>query len=143
MSKIDEAALFKCEPDDWKWLNPSLQLFLGWFYLIGFSILFLVTPVSILISPFAFLRYPIATATWFLLLFIMSKLPTKEWPAFRKGSQLWYKIFNVSTNMSPETMQKFVEDGALNHFALAMHPHGIIPFHGRIILQIKSLYRYA
>jgi hypothetical protein len=131
MSKIEEAILYKCEPDDWKWLNPSLQLFLGWFYLISLSLLFLLTPVSILISPVAFLRYPIATGIWFLFLFVLSKLPTKEWPAFRMGSQLWYKIFNVSSNMSPEVMQKFVADGVNNHFALAMHPHGIIPFHGK------------
>lgn len=52
-------------------------------------------------------------------------------PWFRKVGQLWYELFSFSTNLSPEKCREFAEEGlgTSKQFIIAMHPHGIIPFH--------------
>jgi hypothetical protein len=122
--------LFKCEPGHWKWLHPTLRRLLGWAYLIVFSTSFLVLPVSglIFMIPWVWRNYPILSGLWLGLLLVLANFPTKEWPAVRCWAELWYEIFNVSVNMSPDQRKKYLNMSESHNFAVCMHPHGIIPF---------------
>jgi hypothetical protein len=126
----EESELFKCQPDSWKWLHPSLRLFLGWTLLIIFSSSFLVLPVSglLFLTPWVWKTYPIIAALWLLFLVILAIIPLKEWPAARCLAELWYDIFQVSVNMTPAARQKYMDMSESHNFAICMHPHGIIPF---------------
>jgi hypothetical protein len=49
---------------------------------------------------------------------------------FRKMGQLWYEIFQFSMNISPEEcFWKTKHELIHKKVILAMHPHGIVPFH--------------
>lgn len=50
-------------------------------------------------------------------------------PWARKIGQLWYEIFQFSTNLSPEEQARVVEYGDEHQLIMCMHPHGIVPFH--------------
>ena len=126
-----EPDLFKCEPDSWRWMHPTARYALGWTYLVLFSASFLLLPVSgvILMVPYVWRNYPLTALSFLSLLVISTRVPTREWPAARSWAQLWYEIFRVSVNMSPETRKKYLAMGESHNFAVCMHPHGIIPFH--------------
>jgi hypothetical protein len=47
---------------------------------------------------------------------------------FRKLGQLWYEIFDFSSNVSPEDAIKVLDYAENQQLILAMHPHGIVPF---------------
>ena len=128
---VETAELFKCEPDNWKWMHPRIRHIVGWIFLILFSMSFLLVPVSglILMIPWIWRYYPITAGVYVIVLILLSIAPTREWPFFRSWAQLWYEIFQVSVNMSPETRQKYVQQSETHNFAICMHPHGIIPFH--------------
>lgn len=51
-------------------------------------------------------------------------------PWFRKLGQLWYEIFKFSCNKSPEELKELIAYAKLNKLIVAMHPHGVVPFHG-------------
>lgn len=64
-------------------------------------------------------------------------------PWARKLGQLWYEIFSVSCNLSPEERAKLISEGYndpqgkddqknAKQFIIAMHPHGIVPLHAVI-----------
>lgn len=48
---------------------------------------------------------------------------------FRKLGQLWYEIFDFSTNVGEEDALKILNYSDNHQLILAMHPHGIVPFH--------------
>lgn len=58
-------------------------------------------------------------------------LPSREWVEARKFGQLWYEICDFSTNLSPDICSEYVKKGneGNEQFIIAMHPHGVIPFH--------------
>lgn len=51
----------------------------------------------------------------------------RKW--FRKLGQLWYEIFDFSTNVGHEDAVKMLNYSDDHQLILAMHPHGIVPFH--------------
>lgn len=131
LSPDEEVKLFECEPQNWKWMHPNFRFLLGWWYLIVFSMSFLLVPTSclFLMMPWVWRTYPLHALVFIMFLIMMARAPTREWPAARSWAQLWYEIFRVSVNMSPATRQKYLDMGETRNFAICMHPHGIIPFH--------------
>lgn len=128
----DSTELFQCVPEDLLFLPPYMRYLLGWIFLLAFTLSFLIVPVTglLFLMPWIWIKLPITTLCYGIVLFALSKVPTKEWPPARKLSQLWYEIFNLSVNMSPATRQKFLDESDNTHLAVCMHPHGIIPYHG-------------
>jgi hypothetical protein len=124
--------LYPCVPEAWLWLHPDIRRALGWFYLIFFSCSFFIVPVMLLslLIPSVWSRGGYGIVYFSIALFLSTKVPAIEWQFSRKFPQLWYEIFNMSTNMSPEMAREFVKGGETNHYIIGMHPHGIIPFHG-------------
>lgn len=49
-------------------------------------------------------------------------------PAVRRVGQLWYEILDFHCNLSPEELSRNLEYSQTHQLALAMHPHGIVPF---------------
>lgn len=50
-------------------------------------------------------------------------------PWARKIGQLWYEIFDFSSNKSPEQIAEVLKYSDDHQLIMCMHPHGIVPFH--------------
>jgi hypothetical protein len=125
--------LFKCVPVDWLWLPRPFRLVLGWIIVILFSLSFLSIPISLfLLIPAVWKYFPLTASLYLAALIISFLLPLKEWPYARKWCQLTYEVFQVSGNLSTETLLKAIEEGEHKKFMIGMHPHGIIPIHALI-----------
>ena len=49
--------------------------------------------------------------------------------AARKFGQLWYEILNFSCNLDPDSLETLINEADNHQYIIAMHPHGVIPFH--------------
>lgn len=123
--------LYPCVPKKWLWMPESIRWILGWLTILSFTLTFLVPAYPI------FLLFPIMwTSPWLFkinmgiicLIVISMLLPMREWPAWRSIGQLWFDIFQFSTNLSPEECTKAINVGREKQLILAMHPHGIVPY---------------
>eukprot|EP00906_Rhabdomonas_costata_P027719 RCo039337 len=124
------AVLHPAVPRDWLWLPRPLRLVLGWAYLVLFSLSFFgAVPVLLLVFPWVWRRFPYLAGGYLLCLAVSLTLPPREWKPFRKLGQLWYELFSFSTNISPEEALARVGYAEHHQMILAMHPHGIVPFH--------------
>ncbi len=47
---------------------------------------------------------------------------------FRRIGQLWYEVFDMHANLSPEKIRETLEINKDVQMILAMHPHGIVPY---------------
>lgn len=126
------AVLYKCEPEIWVqrypvWLRDSL----AYVTMFIFSFCFLLLPVAILAAlVLHFFGYTNLSLIVILAASTSFIIPAGEWVNFRKLGQLWYKLLDFSSNLSPEDIQKYIKESETQQFILGMHPHGIIPFHG-------------
>lgn len=50
----------------------------------------------------------------------------RKW--FRTIGQLWYEVFDMHVNLSPEKIAETLETNKDVQMILAMHPHGIVPY---------------
>jgi hypothetical protein len=50
-------------------------------------------------------------------------------PWSRKIGQLWYEIFQFSSNIPLEELAGRIAYGDDHQLVMCMHPHGIVPFH--------------
>ena len=136
--------LFPCEPKSWYWLSRPLRFILGWIYLLAFSFSFMIVPLALIIfampATWSFLGLHGALMSLFFL-FGLAMVPLREWVWARTWGELWFEIFQVSTNMSPAQIQSFCEgDTNGNHYVICMHPHGIVPFQGLLWAAFCNLY---
>ena len=106
-----EAILFPCQPLNWLSVPKGIRLGLGWIYLVTFSCCFLIVPISCLIFalPIVWKTYPMTALTVLLMLLGSTRLPLREWIWVRTLGELWYEIFDVSTNMSYQQIQQFID----------------------------------
>lgn len=133
MNKNEDPPLYKCIPIDWLWLPKPIRLLFAWLIVISFSLSFFSIPFScILFIPYLWKYYPLTSFIYLILLLLSLIWPAKEWPYARKVCQLTYELFEVSGNLSPEQLNKAIEEGEKQKFMIGMHPHGIIPIHALI-----------
>jgi len=66
------------------------------------------------------------------LMVISMLLPMQEWRAWRCVGQLWFEIFDFSTNFSPADCKRAISEAQKKQLILAMHPHGIVPYHAML-----------
>jgi len=127
--------LYPCVPVRFLWLPKWARYVLGWISITAFTATFLF-PVYL-----PFLALPIMWSTQWLcymhyatlmLAVISLLLPMREWKAWRCVGQLWFEIFDFSTNFSPSDCKRAVTDAQKKQLILAMHPHGIVPFHAML-----------
>jgi hypothetical protein len=72
-------------------------------------------------------RIGVATAIATTLV-ALSVAPQTEWVAARRFCQVYYEIFDVKHNLSPDRVRRLVEDwSAGGRYILGMHPHGVVP----------------
>jgi hypothetical protein len=125
------AKLYVCAPVDWVWMPKALRTIIGWITIMIFALSFFSLPIlGLLLFPATWTIAPY-TATAYLSMSIISMLiPPREWPWARTVGQLWYEIFNFSSNLSPEELTDRIETGLKDKLIICMHPHGIVPFQG-------------
>lgn len=46
--------------------------------------------------------------------------------------QLWYELFDVSCNLSPENINRLMNETSDGRTIQTMHPHGVVPFQGAL-----------
>lgn len=125
-----DAILYKCEPEYWKFLPKPLRTILAWASIIIFALSFLSIPAcTVFLVPQVWTCAPYLTTFCFSMVMISMLTPMKEWVWSRKVGQLWYEVFQMSVNMSPEQLKNSVEYAKERKLIIAMHPHGIVPFH--------------
>jgi len=126
-----EVKLYPCVPKDWLWLPRPLRAVLGWTSICLYTLCFL-TPVYgfALLLPYSWSSPALARCHYVMLAAIVASYlaPMREWPAFRALGQLWYEIFQFSTNFAPKDCLHAIARGEEQQVILAMHPHGIVPF---------------
>jgi len=137
--------LYTCEPTHFKNWPRWLRLTLGWSLLMYFVFLFLCIPISLaLIHPWFWRTTSriMFSCAYIGILVLSMVIPLREWPAIRQVGQLWYELFDVSTNMSPDMRRAMVEDGNKSGKGTisAMHPHGIVPFHALLWASVNEQY---
>lgn len=122
--------LHKCVPEHWLWMPKAIRKSFGWLTICIFSFSFfspiLVVPVCI---PALWKNVPWIPATILASLVASFVLPLREWIWFRKIGQLWYEVFDFHCNLSLEKIQSILSHGDTHQLILAMHPHGIVPYH--------------
>jgi hypothetical protein len=110
-----------------KWLRTLV----GWITLILYTMCFLM-PVYVitLLLPVMWSRSGLRLFNYFMLgsMAISYIMPMREWPAFRKLGQLWFEIFDFSSNFDYKDCMHSIDRGEDQQVILAMHPHGIVPF---------------
>lgn len=123
--------LHRCEPVSFLHLPRPVRVALGWITLVLFSLSFYSIPLIIIFTVYAFV---VASAVpWVGLLVVYGAvvvsflLPTAEIAAVRNLGQLWYEIFDFSSNLDEATRNEYINLGKTNQYILGMHPHGIIP----------------
>lgn len=124
----EEIKLYKCQPEAWKFLNKTQRNALGWVTIEIFVLSFLSVPICcVLLFPAAWKYANGFCVILTTLVFLSMVWPLIEWPFIRKFGQLWYEIFDVSSNLSPEELKKRILSADDAQFIMAMHPHGIVP----------------
>lgn len=122
--------LYKCEPVDWMGIPKSVRKALGITSMSAFAMCFYIGPLmGIFLIPYVWKVAPVTTGGLLLVIAITYVMPPKEWTSFRTVGQLWYELLDVSCSWSPDRCQQLVKDGRESQYILAMHPHGIVPFH--------------
>eukprot|EP01035_Chromulina_nebulosa_P024090 gene24090-31299_t len=134
-ASTDSDVLYKCEPDYWKnKLNKPMRMIAGYVVALLFVASFIgIVWLSffILLPCFYYTKFTVYLSSACVGILVASMLaPSKEWPLFRTVGQLFYELFSVSTNLSPEQRRKMVELGTTGgqQFIIAMYPHGVFPF---------------
>lgn len=117
-----------------QWLPRSCRDILAYSTLMVFVFAFVCLPVTAIALCFPLVwrdEIRVYTITYIGFLFVSCTLPAFEWKAFRRLGELWYELFQFSVNLSPEECQLQISEGQKekNKYIIAMHPHGIIPFH--------------
>lgn len=138
-------SLFLCQPEEWLLRYPKwMRLSVGYLTMFLFSSSFLLFPAAILAVLYFHACGHFSISVGILLTLSFSFiLPAQEWIAFRKIGQLWYELLQLSTNLSPEMRSKFINEGDSKQFILAMHPHGLIPFHAILYASFCEQYLSA
>jgi len=107
-----------------------LRWICGWLAVIIFTCAFLVVPISLVIVPTLFyLGYMKCVSVWIGALVLSLMTPQTEWVAARTVGELMYDIFDFHSNMSDEDRLRRIDEGQNGKYIIAMHPHGVIPFH--------------
>ncbi len=137
--------LYTLEPTSFSNWPKWLRKFAGWVLLLYFVFLFLVIPLSLVfLHPWFWGTATRSTCSTLYLtsLVVAAVIPLREWPAIRPLAQLWYELFDVSINLSPDERREMVERANSNgkHTITAMHPHGIVPFHGLLWASASEQY---
>lgn len=137
--------LYTCEPTHFQNWPKWLRVALGWSLLMYFVFLFLVIPLSLaLLHPWFWANTSriVCSCSYLSILLLSTVMPLREWPAIRQIGQLWYEIFDVSTNLSPDTRRAMVEHGNASGKGTisAMHPHGIVPFQALLWAAVNEQY---
>lgn len=111
------------------WLPKPLRKLLGWVTLTLFCCIFYFVPFACFVaSLLLFYDHYTAVACLGALMVVLTRYPgNTEWPAIRSVFTLWYEIFDLKTNISPDKMIYLGERGNKEKFIFAMHPHGIVP----------------
>jgi len=126
--------LYACVPSSWLWMPKWARLTLGWISVTIFSMTFLSGPITLLLFlPQAWSFAPSLSKLFSASVVISYLLPLKEWPYFRRVGQLWYEIFQVSTNLSIDEVKERIQSAQVSTGITNIHPHGIIPIHGIIL----------
>ena len=128
MSTSNNIKLYTCKPVHWMHLPKAFRLILGWITIMIFVFSFMSAAFCILLLfPWTWRTFPVTSTIYFASVCISMIIPLREWPFGRKIGQLWYEIFQFSTNCSPERCKEMIERGDTEQFIMAMHPHGIVP----------------
>ena len=122
--------LYKAEVKTFAHWPKALRWLVGWTTIVLFTCAFLVLPISACLLPtLYYYGYMRAATVWVGLLVLSLLTPQTEWPAARTIGELWYEIFDFHSNLSPEDRKRRIEEGQNSKYIIAMHPHGVIPFH--------------
>ena len=126
------AKLYTCTPVDWVGVPKPVRYVLGWITIMIFALSFFSIPMlGMLLLPATWKYAPVTAASYLALSIISMLIPPREWPWMRKVGQLWYEIFQFSSNLSPEELTGRIETGLKDKLIICMHPHGIVPFQGK------------
>ena len=125
-------ARYPCHPTSFSLFPKPLRLALGLFFVVFFSFLFVLGPLSLLAlhpwSPF-WVYFPSFATLWLVTIVSSYFVPVFEWPASRIVGQLWYELFDFGCNRSSEQLALMVaiHESTGKKLAIGMHPHGVIP----------------
>lgn len=123
--------LYPIRAEEWVYRYPRwVRNILAYLSMTLFAWSFLVIPVSIILTLLAFSTgHPNISAAIILTLLSSFIIPSTEWRQFRMFGQLWYELLDFRVNLSPEQCAKYVDTSEAQQYILAMHPHGMVPFH--------------
>jgi len=127
-----KAEIYKCLPQAWLGVPPSIRKVIGWIYLVIFCSSFgfiNILPAMLLCVPYTWLYFPKTSSTILTFFIITWLLPRREWVAFRKLGQLWYEIFDFHCNLSDADREAVMETASSKQYIVCSHPHSIIPLH--------------
>lgn len=125
-----DATLYKCEPEDWMWMPKPLRTALAMLSLTLFACTFLVVPVLfIFLLPPVWRIAPVFSSCFVGSALLSMLLPAREWEWGRKLGQLWYEVLDMHCNTPPEYRRLVTKERDSMKLIMAMHPHGIVPFH--------------
>ena len=134
--------LYGCVPMSFRWMPKFLRLFLGWLYLMIFTTMFLIVPITLCVAlPFFWTpERRIYSMIYLGMIGISLLLPLQEWPFMRKFGQLMYEVLDISCNLSTEERIKCIAEAESKHLITGMHPHGIVPFQAVIWASVCEQY---
>lgn len=125
-----EAKLYPCEPVDWLWMPKPVRDVVAIVTMTMFASFFLVAPVlPIFLIPEVWRTAPVCSTIFVGSVVLSMALPQREWIWARKLGQLWYEPLQFSCNVPPEYRTKITSVMEKHKLVMAMHPHGIVPFH--------------
>jgi hypothetical protein len=125
-----DAILYKCEPVDWMWMPKPLRTAIAMITLTLFACTFLVVPLlSIFLIPAVWRIAPLFSSCFVGSAVLSLLLPAREWEWGRRLGQLWYEVLDLHCNTPPEYRRLVTKERDSLKLIMAMHPHGIVPFH--------------
>lgn len=123
-----DGILFRCDPVDFLWIPKTLRVLVGAASMTLFAVIFLSVPITGCIFIF-YHRCPLLATILGALTLTSVLAPAKEWIAARKFGQLWYDLLELSSSLNPNELEDLINRADNQQYIIAMHPHGIIPFH--------------
>ena len=91
--------------------------------------------------PAVWRLWPWHAATALVILVGTAYVPLREWEWARTWGELWFEIFDMHTNMTETDVAAFFQgEKTGTHYAICMHPHGILPIQGLLWAAFCNCY---